>query len=1037
MRFLFSRFCKEEVQLADLIINLLTPIIVSMGASAADVANYVHAVEPQINIIMIALAIMILIMILAHWLVKKGNRHVVRWTAAIAWLVVVVICANAMVQGPLKSILTNVTSAPKAEFSEDMVANSRQVITEVGEDGITLVKNNGLLPLKDTKQLNVFGWASCYPVYSGTGSASAGDAGPAVSTLASLRDAGFDTYADLRMLYLNYSKTYKNDRPSITMQQQDWTLPEPPRAKYTDALMAGAVEYSDTAVIVIGRSGGENADLPADMNAVIHGTYNVAKSGVIDSKYATNYGYTGGVYTNNGDYDDFEPGEHYLQLSRTERDMVDLVCNTFKKVVVVINANNPMELDWVDQYESIGAVLLVPGTGNSGMAALGGILAGTVNPSGRTVDTYLKDLTKAPSYNHSGNSGNHIYTNADDLTKKVGRNDISFQGVISFTDYVEGIYMGYKFYETAADEGAINYDEYVQYPFGHGLSYTTFEQSIVDFKQDDTNVNVSVKVTNNGQTAGKDVVEVYFTPPYTNGGIEKASVNLLDFGKTGVLEPGASETITLTIPLENLASYDSACLKTANGGYVLEAGEYTVSIRKNSHEVIDSRAFTLASDVIYDGGRPSDKATVENRFASMEGTDKTYISRKDHFANLAEAVAPHAALELSKDDSKVVQSWAYGNRNYDPTDHDDPNDVMPTLGAKNGLTLADLAGKPYDDPQWEQLLDQLTVQDMITLINTAGWNTAAIESVGKVATSEFDGPSGYSNYLTGTMGTQFCTEVLLAQTWNKALAEKVGDAIAQEFASAKSFGWYGPAMNLHRSAFSGRNFEYYSEDGMLSGLIASAEVRGAAKFGVYPYLKHFAANDQETNRCAFLLTYMTEQNLRENVLRPFEMVVKSFDFDHYVLGIMTSYNFLGPVPVISNKPLLTDVLRGEWGFIGSVISDYNGSYGYQISDAAVRAGNDLMLGQGMAASNEFTDIDSATLVLAMRRACKNVLYNTANSGYYADAAAAAAALEASTSENAVDKMMGTVNLCAGLGLGLAEILVLVRWLLKKKKAKAA
>ena len=1009
-----------------------------MGASAADVANYVKAVEPQINIITIALAVMILIMILAHWLFRKGNRHVVRWTAAIAWLVVVVIAANSMVQGPLKSILTNVTSAPKAEFSEDMVANSRQVISEVGADGITMVKNNGLLPLKDTPSLNVFGWASCYPVYSGTGSASAGDAGPAVSTLASLRDAGFDSNADLRKLYLNYSKTYKTDRPSITMQQQDWTLPEPPLAKYTDQLMEGAKAYSDTALIVIGRSGGENADLPADMNAVIKGTYNVAKSGVIDSKYATNYGYTGGVYTNNGDYDDFEPGEHYLQLSRTERDMVDLVCTTFDKVIVVINANNPMELDWVDRYDSIGAVLLVPGTGNSGMTALGGILNGSVNPSGRTVDTYLKDFTKAPSYNHSGNSGNHLYTNTNDLAMKVGRNDISFQGVISFTDYVEGIYMGYKFYETAAEEGAIDYDEYVQYPFGYGLSYTTFEQTITDFKQDDSSLTVSVKVTNTGDTAGKDVVELYFTPPYTNGGIEKSSVNLLDFGKTGLLEPKASETITLTVPLENLASYDSSCIKTANGGYVLEAGEYKVSIRRSAHEVIDSKSFNLAADKVYGEGRPSDKSAVENRFADMEGTDKTYISRKDGFANLAEAVAPHKALELSKDESKMVQSWAYGNRNYDPKDFDNPDDVMPTLGAKNGLTLTDLAGKPYDDPQWEKLLDQLSIQDMITLINTAGWNTAAIESVGKVATSEFDGPSGYSNYLTGSMGTQFCTEVLLAQTWSKELAEKVGDAIAQEFASANSFGWYGPAMNLHRSAFSGRNFEYYSEDGMLSGLIASAEVKGAAKFGVYPYLKHFAANDQETNRCAFLLTYMTEQNFRENVLKPFETVIKNFDFDHYVMGIMSSYNFLGPVPVISSKPLLTDVLRGEWGFVGTVISDYNGSYGYQISDAAVRAGNDLMLGQGMAASNEFTDIDSPTLVLAMRKACKNVLYTTANSGYYADAAAAAAALEASKSESVVDKMMNTVNLSAGLGLGLIELLMLVRWLLKKKKkAKAA
>ena len=1012
-----------------------------MGASAADVANYVHAVEPQINVILIALAVMIVIMIAAHWLFRKGNRHVVRWTAAIAWLVVVVICANSMVQGPLKSILTNVTSAPKAEFSEDVVANSRQVISEVGEEGITLVKNNGLLPLKDTPNLNVFGWASCFPVYSGTGSASAGDAGPAVSTLAALRDAGFDSNADLRMLYLNYSKTYKTSRPSITMQSQDWTLPEPTRAAYSDEMMNKAVEYSDTAVIVLGRSGGENADLPADMNAVIHGTYNVAQSGVIDSKYASNYGYTGAVYHNNGDYDDFEPGEHYLELSRTEEDMVDLVCTTFKKVVVIINANNPMELDWVDKYDSIGAVLLVPGTGNSGMTALGGILNGTINPSGHTVDTYLKDFTLAPSFNHSGNSGNHLYTNADDLIKKIGRNDISFQGVISFTDYVEGIYMGYKFYETAAAEGAINYDEYVQYPFGYGLSYTTFEQKITDFKQDDSSVAVSVQVTNTGSTAGKDVVQLYFTPPYTNGGIEKSAVNLLDFGKTAILEPGASETVTLTVPLENLASYDSSCIKTANGGYVLEAGEYNVSIRSSSHTVLDSKSFTLAADVIYGEGRPSDKLAPENRFASMEGTDKTYISRKDHFANLAEAVAPHAALELTKDEEKAVQSWAFGNRNYDPKDFDNPDDVMPTLGAQNGLTLASLAGKPYDDPQWEPLLDQLSIQDMITLINTAGWNTAAIESVGKVGTYEFDGPSGYSNYLTGSMGTQFCTEVLLAQTWNKALAEKVGDAIAQEFASANSFGWYGPAMNLHRSAFSGRNFEYYSEDGVLSGLLASAEVKGAAKFGVYPYLKHFAANDQETNRCAFLLTFMTEQNLRENVLKPFETVVKHFDYDHNVLGIMSSYNFLGTTPVISCKPLLTDVLRGEWGFIGSVISDYNGSYGYQISDAAVRAGNDLMLGQGMAASNEFTDIDSPTLVLAMRKSCKNVLYTTANSGYYADivadAEAAAAAMEASKNASTIDNLMNTVNLSAGLGLGLVWLLVVARWLLKKKKAKAA
>ena len=493
--------------------------------------------------------------------------------------------------------------------------------------------------------------------------------------------------------------------------------------------------------------------------------------------------------------------------------------------------------------------------------------------------------------------------------------------------------------------------------------------------------------------------------------------------------------------MENLASYDSSCAKTANGGYVLEAGEYQISIRRSAHEVIDSKSFTLAADVIYaNGARPSDHQTVENRFPSVEG-GKSFHSRKDHFANMAEIVSPHDSLELGKDEAKAVQAWAYGNRNYDPKDYDNPDDVMPTTGAQNGLTLTNMAGKSYDDPDWEKLLDQLTVEDMVKLINTAGWNTAAIDSVGKVATYEFDGPSGYSNYLTGAMGTQFCTEVLLAQTWSKTLAERTGDAIAQEFAGANSFGWYGPAMNLHRSAFSGRNFEYFSEDGTFSGLIASAEVKGAAKFGVYPYLKHFAGNDQETNRCAFLLTFMTEQNFRENVLKPFETVVKNFDYDHFVLGIMSSYNFIGNTPVISSKPLLTDVLRGEWGFVGSVISDYNGSYGYQISDAAVRAGNDLMLGQGMAASNEFTDLDSPTLVLAMRKACKNVLYTTANSGYYADAAAAAeaevAAAEAQKNANVIDEMLNKVNLGAGLGLGLIWLIVIVRWLLKKQKAKKA
>lgn len=1009
----------------DLLINLLTPLFVSIGASAADVANYINIVSGYIYAAVAVLAVVIVVMIAAHFIAKKGTRHVIRWSAVGAFILAVVLIVNLVCYGPLYSTVSGVLNASKAEISDDVVGNSVATISETGDEGMVLVKNNGILPLKaEGTKLNVFGWTSINPVYSGSGSANSGDAGPAVSILKSLADAGFSMNNDLVQMYLQYEST----RPTITMQNQDWTLPEPTKAAYTANVMSTATSFSDTAVIVIGRSGGENADLPADMNAVINGTYNLANTDIIPDNYKNNYGYTGGVYRNNGDYDDFEPGEHYLELSRTEEDLVELVCSTFENVIVVINANNAMELDWVDKYDSIGAVMLVPGTGNSAMTALGRIFNGTVNPSGKTVDTYVKDLTNTVTWNHYGNSGNHIYNDIGSEQKQIGRNDSTFQGVISFTDYTEGIYTGYRFYETAADVGAIQYEDHVQYPFGYGLSYTTFSQEMTGFKQDDKNITVEVTVKNTGTVAGKDVVELYFTPPYTEGGIEKASVNLLDFGKTAILEAGASEKINFTIPLEELSSYDSSCIKTANGGYILEAGDYNVSIRSDSHTVLDSRAFTLASDIDYStDGRESDGTTAVNRFAYAE-SDHAVLSRKGNFANYAEAAAApsEAEMELSKAEKKIVKNWSvYG---YDPEDYDNAEDIMPTLGAKNGLVLADLTGKSYDDPQWEQLLDQMSLEDMITLINTGGWKTAPIESVGKVATSDCDGPAGLSNYVTRTMGTQFCTEVMLAQTWNKEIAAKYGSAVAQEFANANNFGWYGPGMNMHRSAFGGRNFEYFSEDPVLSGKMASAEINAAAQFGVYAFMKHFAVNDQETNRCAFLLTYLSEQSLRENVLKPFEIAVKNFNYDTGVLGAMTSYNWLGTVPVISNYDLLTDVLRNEWGFVGTVISDYNGSYGYQISDAAIRAGNDLMLGYGMAESNQFTDTAAATCVLAMRQACKNILYTVGNSGYYSDGAV----IQDEGMTN-MDRLFVMVDAISVVLVLVVLAFVIIRWRIKKKK----
>ena len=1038
----------------DLLVNMLTPVFVNMGASAADVSNYFHSLSTYIYIGLGAFLLMIVILIAAHWIAKKGDRHVIRWTAVIAFLAAMVIIVNAVCYGPMHSIVSGFLNASKAEISEEVAADSASAIEKIGEEGMVLVKNTGLLPLKeDVKNLNVFGWASAHPVFSGTGSAASGDAAETtVDIISSLNAAGYATNEELTKMYAEYGKeVWGGDRPVINMTTQDWSLPEPTMTYYTDAVMSNAKSFSGTAVIVIARSGGENADLPADMYAVIKGTYDVAATDKVLESVAHNYNYTRATFYNNSmleaeKYDEFNEGDHYLQLSQTEKRLVDLVTSSFENVIVVINANNPMELGWVDEYANIGAVILAPGTGATGMTALGEILNGTVNPSGKTADTYLYDLKAAPTWNHSGNSGNHLYSNVNDISKTTARKDNTYNGVISFVDYVEGIYMGYKFYETAAEEGLIEYDKTVQYPFGYGLSYTTFTQEITDLKQEGDNVTVTVKVTNTGSVNGKDVVQLYSTPPYENGGIEKASVNLVDFEKTAILAPNGSQEITFTVPLENLASYDSSKIKTANGGYILEAGEYTLSVRSDAHTVLSSKSFTVDADKDYSAGRSTDKDAAVNRFDDI-ASDHAVLSRKDHFANYQEAVAAPAdsEYEMSKDDQKIVKKITVAG--YKPKDQDNDADVMPVTGASGSLKLADLAGKDYDDPQWDELLNQLSIADMTKLINNGGWKTEEIASVGKVATSDCDGPSGLSNYVTGSTGTQFPTEVLMAQTWSKSIATMTGDMMGKEFANASNYGWYGPAMNLHRSAFSGRNFEYFSEDAVLSGTFASYEVNAAAEHGVYSYIKHFAANDQETNRTAYLTTWMTEQTLRENVLKPFEMVVKGFNVENRSMALMSSYNWLGLTPVISCKALLTDVLRGEWGFKGMVISDYNGSYGFEITDAAVRAGNDLMLGYGMAETNKLEDTDAATLVIAMRQACKNILYTISRSGYYiappaegeegAEEAQAPVAVEETPAVNNMDNLFRKVNWGAGIGLCLVEAAVLIRWLLKKKKAKKA
>lgn len=998
----------------DFLAGILGPIFTGLGVSEADFQMYLTSLSGYVYFILAALIAMIVVLVLAVK-VKKGLKHIVRWQAVLAFVAAITIVVNMICYGPMYSNVSGFLNASKADLSEETVAQSKETVKKVGQEGLVLVKNNGLLPLaSETKALNVFGWDSTNPILGGTGSG-ASDSSTATGILQSLQDAGYETNKTLTDMYTEY----RADRPVISMNAQDWTLPEPTVDAYTDTIMDEAKSFSDTAVIVIGRSGGENADLPTDMNAVIKGTYNIAEQVASIPK---NFTYMNSSYTNNGSYDDFEEGESYLELSRTEEDLVDKVCSEFDKVVVVINANNPMELSWVDEYDQIGAVILAPGTGITGFAALGEVINGTVNPSGKTVDTYVKDLFNTPYIN---NIGNHSYANVKDLNDQITAADEAAIGNLSFVNYVEGIYVGYKFYETAADEGFLKYEDHIQYPFGYGLSYTTFDKSIKNFKDNGDSISFDVEVTNTGDVAGKDVAEIYFTPPYNNGGIEKASVNLIEFGKTDLLEPGATGTISFEIPKEDMASYDSEGIKISGGGYILEAGEYTISLRSDSHTVVAEETFKVDDDIDYSANkRESDFVTATNQFEDYARGDFEQLSRKDSFANYEKACAAPTDKQYEMSDEVRAGVEEYVFCSYDGTKYNNDSDEMPTMGADNGVELYDMVGLDYNDEKWDSLLDQLSFEEMTTQINVGGWQTAAVDSVGKIATSDCDGPAGLNNFITGAVGSAYPSEVLMAQTWNKQLAYEIGQSMGQEYADANNYGWYGPAMNTHRSAFAGRNFEYYSEDGVLGGHLAANQVNGAAEKGVYAYIKHFALNDQEINRISVLLTFSSEQAIREIYLKPFEIAVK--DFTGTCRAVMSSFNWIGTIPSCANSHLLNNVLRDEWGFVGLVESDYNGSYGYMVTDSSIRNGNDLMLGYGRAQSNVLAD-QSATAVKAMRQASKNILYTVANSGYYADGNPVGGMTN-------MTKIFVTVDVIVALLIIAIEAILIIRYLKKKKNA---
>ena len=901
-----------------------------------DVLAVLQLCKPYIIGIVAALVIGIVIMIACRRM-SKEKRFLVRGEAAIAMLLAVVICVSMICFGPMATLIGLATGS--GTISNETNEEAAGVAEEIMEDGIVLLKNESLLPLNETKKLNIFGWESINPAYGGAGSGGINGLYDIVSLNQGLENAGFSINQELVDFYNNYGA----DNPEMSIQKQSWTLPEPPVDTYSDKLIKNAIDYSDVAVVVLSRKAGEgHNDIPMDVSKA--------------------------AYDNNSDeYDDFPEGEHYLQLSQTERDMVDMVCSNFNNVIVIYNGANQFELGFTNEYPQIKSVVWCPGTGNVGFNALGKVFSGEVNPSGKTPDTFIYDMTTAPWWN---NAEKTEYTNLADMAVE-GMNAGTAQVYApAFTNYVEDIYVGYKYYETAAQEGAIDYDKTVQYPFGYGLSYTEFEQKMGELEEKDGQISVDVEVTNTGDEAGKDVVEVYYNPPYTNGGIEKSSTNLIEFEKTNLLQPGESQTVTVTFSIEDMASYDENNAKA----YVLEKGDYVISINSDSHTVLDQKTYTADDDVVYkeENKRVSDDTAATNVFEDAKG-DVTYLSRADHFANYEEATKAPASAELGE----PYVSEYHLNKNFDKTTYLNDKDKMPTTGADNGLTLADMRDADYDDPRWEKLLDQLTVDEMSNMIAMAGYQTAAMDSVGKVGTLDFDGPAAINNNFTGVGSIGFPIEVVIASTWNKNLAQTWGECMGKISQEMGAEGWYAPGMNTHRTAFGARNYEYFSEDGVLSGNMGAKAVEGARKYGVYSYIKHFAMYE---GNAKMVSVWSNEQAIREIYLKPFEISVKQGGAN----AVMVSWSFLGDKWTGESSNLMKTVLRDEWGFRGMALTDFfrNNGHGFMNADAALANGVDAMLSTFNGEENNVANPEHPTSVLQMRNACKNVMYTVVSSWAY-------------------------------------------------------
>lgn len=860
--------------------------------------------------------------------------------------------------------VTSVYPTQKATNKAEAFANAQEVNLKLAEEGFVLLKNeNAALPMNKGARISVFSKNSVNLSYGGSGSGGF-DTSNNKNLYESLNDAGFVTNPTLKRFYESSQSGPVRTANSSDLDNGDnqkIATAETPQNKYTDAVRNSYADYSDAALVVITRIGGEGFDLPRYQG---------------DSEGAVS------------------PDSHYLELDQNEIDLLTAVTDgTFKRVVVVFNTPSSFEATFLKDSayaafaDKIDAAVWIGFTGSNGITALGEILNGDVNPSGRLVDTWAADFTKNPSFVNFGTGC------LPDTTDKYDG------GMYYSVDYEEGIYVGYRYYETRGEtDGEDWYNANVVYPFGYGLSYTTFDWTVGDASASKielgTTITVPVTVKNTGSVAGKEVVQLYASAPYTLGGIEKVHKVLVGFAKTKLLQPGESETVTVSFDPYSAASYDYRDANS-NGfsGYELEAGEYTLYISRNAHESEKAIALNLAADVQI-GTDPTTDSEVVNRYTDSEDfldSDwqlDTMLSRADWEGTwpTPQTAQQHAGTDRLYEE---IRSEEHNN----PTDFD--SEEYPWFGEEPTLTLRDLLPSAeaegyepvvsYDDERWEELMMGCDEEEMIALINNGAYHTLAMESVGLPATIHGDGPSGFTCFMSKEQvnGTcQYVSEPVMASTWNINLMNELGEAIGEEGTIGdKATGQpyssiYAPGVNIHRSPFGGRCSEYFSEDPFISGMMGAAEVQGIQSRGVLPTVKHFVANEQETHRSiGGDLSWLSEQALREIYLKPFEYTVKLGE----TRGIMTSFNRIGTRWTGGDYRLLTEILRNEWGFNGLVICDFNTIPQYMIPRMMFYAGGSLDLATQQSAMWMDCDTSDAGDAIVLMRAVKDVMYALVNS----------------------------------------------------------